>query len=1322
MSAQQTDSGAQATAGRPRGRWLKIVAVFLCLLLASVLAVLGWLVATQSGLQKLVELAETGSKHALSIQGARGRLIDDFSIESLQLSLPDLHLQAHDVEFGWSPMALIDSRLVIGRLHARRLQLATRPSDTPAAPAPPPTLALPMGVRLDDLRLGEMALHAWAEQGFGEQQLGIGELAGKLAAGQDGLQLHAVSAVLPWGKASASGRIGGERPFALDLAGELAGSFEGSDYRAAVSAAGDLLKPQLDIEADSRGVKAIAGIAAQPFEPVPVESVRIEVTGLDPATFNAAALRAALTAKADLRIAPGAGDAGNAPAQWVVSGPVDIANAQAGPYSDGKAPLRRLLADMRWEAGALVLEAIDARLMGKGRIQGKAGWQPDESDPLGRFDAALAIQGIDPQALDARLPAARLAGSFVASGDGGRQKLRGRLSDNTMTLALDAVHEDSVVSLHELRLTRGEAVLAGTARLVANDQLPVAASLKLQRLNPQALVSSAPVAALNADIELGGQLQPAPRLQLGYRFDPSTLEGHELGGEGRLTLIGERLADIDLRLALAGNRVTASGGWGGSGDALQLALDAAALDKLADGLRGSLQLDATLAGTAEEPSGRVRLSSSRLVLPDGTTLSAVNADGRLERGLDGPLAFAAAVGELRGADRTPLLEQATLSIDGTRSDHRVEVDVRGADGDRLDARLQGGLGEDLSWKGMLQALATRGRLELKLGAPASLSVSRESAELGAARLSSGNGVIDLSETAWGPEGLRLRGSLSGLGFGLVHDADGRIRRDVGELRLGGEWDVRIDEQINGLARLYRESGDLVLVGDASARFGLKSFEALVSATDGVLAVSLEAQGRQLGRLSGSATAHAERSAAGLRLVPDAPILGSAVLNMPSIGWLGPLVNANLGSGGALEADFSLSGTTESPQTTGRIYGNDLELNLVDVGVRLSGGTLEAFFDQDYLRIAKLEFVSPNRVTPDEGRIPLAAIVATPGRFAAAGGIRLSTGEGRFGFLADRLPLLQRSDRWLAVSGEGGIDTALNHLALQALLKADGGAITIEGAPPPSLSDDVYVLGQHRPPARFAVSADVTVRMGDHFYLSALGLDTRLGGGLDIRVRSGESPTASGVIRVEEGVYEGYGQKLAVESSTVNFNGPIENPSLNIVALRKGLEVEAGVSITGTARRPKVRLVSFPNVPDAEKLAWVVLGRRPDVGSGADLGLLIPAAQALLGGPGGGMTSQLSSTLGLDQFSIGQGDLNSANRGATSSVVDTGVRSSEGTVSGQVVTLGKRLSADTFLAFEQSLVGAESIVKLTHQLGQRVSVIARGGTDNALDIFYTFSFR
>jgi translocation and assembly module TamB len=218
-------------------------------------------------------------------------------------------------------------------------------------------------------------------------------------------------------------------------------------------------------------------------------------------------------------------------------------------------------------------------------------------------------------------------------------------------------------------------------------------------------------------------------------------------------------------------------------------------------------------------------------------------------------------------------------------------------------------------------------------------------------------------------------------------------------------------------------------------------------------------------------------------------------------------------------------------------------------------------------------------------------------------------------------------------------------------------------------------------------------------------------------------SAIGSIATVGGSYRGYGQSLVIDRGVVNFQGPLDAPGLDIVALRKGLAVEAGVAVTGSAKRPQIRLVSEPNVPDPDKLSWIVLGRAPDSGSGADLGLLLPAAQALLGGPGGGMTEELSRSLGFDSFSIGQGELNSTSRAASSRVLGSGSTvASDPSVAGQVLSVGKRLSPELFLSFEQSLGGAETLVKLSYQLSRRLSVVARGGTDTSLDLHYGFSFR
>ncbi|HLW05534.1 MAG TPA: translocation/assembly module TamB domain-containing protein, partial [Azoarcus sp.] len=465
--------------------------------------------------------------------------------------------------------------------------------------------------------------------------------------------------------------------------------------------------------------------------------------------------------------------------------------------------------------------------------------------------------------------------------------------------------------------------------------------------------------------------------------------------------------------------------------------------------------------------------------------------------------------------------------------------------------------------------------------------------------------------------------------------------------------------------------------------------------------------------------HAE---AGWRFAPGAELEGGVDLDIPSIEWLGRLLQEGTQLEGALKAQVELGGTPEQPDFSGRIEGHELAAALVEEGVSLAGGELLATFDRDWLRLERLEFITPNRVRPANNTMRIDELIATPGRFIATGVVDLASGDGLFDFEADRLPVLQRPDRWLLLSGEGEAVTTWSGLVLDAEFRADAGYIEFAETPPPSLSNDVVILvGEDEEDTAetggFDVSADIDVRLGEALHLSALGLETRLTGELSLRMRPGEEMSATGSIATAGGVYKGYGQDLTIDRGMINFQGELGNPGLNIVALRKGLEVEAGVSVTGTARRPVIRLVSQPDVPDPAKLSWIMLGRAPSGEGGGDLAMLLPAAQAMLGG---NMTDSLSKSLGVDEFSIGQ---SSGGSMASSQVVDGGRVGGSSGIGGQVVTIGKRLSPDLFLAFEQGLGGADSLVKMTYQLTRRISLVASGGgDDNAGDAYYTITFR
>ncbi len=66
-------------------------------------------------------------------------------------------------------------------------------------------------------------------------------------------------------------------------------------------------------------------------------------------------------------------------------------------------------------------------------------------------------------------------------------------------------------------------------------------------------------------------------------------------------------------------------------------------------------------------------------------------------------------------------------------------------------------------------------------------------------------------------------------------------------------------------------------------------------------------------------------------------------------------------------------------------------------------------------------------------------------------------------------------------------------------------------------------------------------------------------------------------------------------------------------------------------------------------------------------------------------------------------------------------SADGTTTGAALTLGKRLSSDLYLSYEQSLAGAMSTVSILYDLSRRLTLRARAGTENAIDLIFTHRY-
>lgn len=470
--------------------------------------------------------------------------------------------------------------------------------------------------------------------------------------------------------------------------------------------------------------------------------------------------------------------------------------------------------------------------------------------------------------------------------------------------------------------------------------------------------------------------------------------------------------------------------------------------------------------------------------------------------------------------------------------------------------------------------------------------------------------------------------------------------------------------------------------------------------------------------------------------PDAPLAGTLRARLPDVGVWSALAPPGWRVRGTLDASATLSGTRNAPRWAGTLGADDMAVRSVVDGVDLQGGRLRATLQGNQLNItefrlqggrgsgARIAGFSGNRTSaPQDGGTLTATGRVSWGDSATAAtglsGITMSLQAE-----AKALQVLVRADRQISVSGQLQAQLQQGQISLRGKLTTDRATIILPDETAPTLGSDVVVRSaakdrEDQAKAQAAAKANqvaaqaetakppdiaITLNLGRDFALSGQGITTRLTGEVDIRSSAvpGAPPRVTGEVRTDEGRYRAWGQMLDVETGLIRFNGPYNNPSLDILALRPNISVRAGVQVTGSAQAPRVKLYSDPELPDAEKLSWVVLGRNASAG-GAEAAVMQQAALALLGRRGGGNTSaNIASRIGLDEIGF-----RSATTGEDASAA--------------ALTFGKRLSKDLYVTYERSLSGTLGTLYIFYDLTRSLTLRGQTGEKSAVDIIYTVKY-
>ncbi len=189
----------------------------------------------------------------------------------------------------------------------------------------------------------------------------------------------------------------------------------------------------------------------------------------------------------------------------------------------------------------------------------------------------------------------------------------------------------------------------------------------------------------------------------------------------------------------------------------------------------------------------------------------------------------------------------------------------------------------------------------------------------------------------------------------------------------------------------------------------------------------------------------------------------------------------------------------------------------------------------------------------------------------------------------------------------------------------------------TLSRDVVIVDEDTElsAAVLDTHARIKIALGDDVNFSGYGLTGKLRGSVDVVQEPSRATLATGEINILDGVYSVYGRTLDITTGRLTFaGGAIDNPGIDVSAVRKINDVTVTASLRGTLQQPELSLTSEPAMSDTDMLSYLVLSRPANQIGGGDATLLLNAASTLLPKAGGiGVTERIKSAFGLETLAV-----------------------------------------------------------------------------------------
>ncbi len=1222
-------------------RGVKIAGLAVVASLAVLLLALWAVLGTQAGSRWALARVP-----GLSVENFQGHLGGQWSAEHLLWQQGSSRVELQAPQFDWSPACLLRMTLCIDRLDVEQVSLQFPPStEDSSGPIELPDVKLPVSIQVGDVRVGSLLFN-------GSEELKGLQLAAHWTAA--GLQIDSVHLQRDDLVLDLAGLLQPTGDWPLSASGNLSLPYApgGAPWKVALKVDGDLLKT-LKLDADSTGyLPAKLSAELQPLvENLPAQ-LHITADGFKPSADLPDTLQLNqldLTAKGDLNrgyqlMGKAVLPAEKGPVDLLLQGKVDAKGAQiAGlDLSAGDKQSLKLTAQLDWQQGFSADAKIDWLDFPWHRLY------PVIDEPqvaLRTFNGEVSYKD------------GNYLGNLKADLDGPAGKF------NVVTPFSGDLKQ---VFLPELKLTAGQGKAEGHLNLQFADGIAWDTALDLSALNPAYWVAELP-GTLAGPLRSKGEFKNE-HLKLDADLDlKGRLRGQTAVLAAKAEGAGEQwtLANLDIRLG--DNRINGSGSLQ-QRLAGQIDIKLARLAQLWPQLRGQVNGRLDVAGSLNAPQGKLALKGQQLAFADNR-LQSLTLDANLDNAQRAKI-------DLKGSgiqSGDTQVGTLTASAQGDIKYQKVQLDLAGPLV-KLALALDGNLDKG-NWRGRLASGDVQaGGQDWKLQAPAKIE-----------RLA--DGKLTFAAHCWvsGPASLcgedqrlmpepKLRYHLKQF---PIDSLAAFLPKDFAwQSKLNADLQLDLpDSGPKGVVSVDASGGTLrVKEKDQWLDFPYDTLKLETTLNPKRIDTQLNFRGGKLGELLVQAQINP--------LPKNKPITGNFSLAGLDLAVARPFVPMVETLTGKLNGNGRISGGLLAPQVNGNVNLVGGEVSGPELPISLEGLNVQALIAGESVQLNGAWRSGKAGHGSLKGQIDWGQALV----------VDLS-------LQGSQLPVTVEPYAVLEVAPDLKISLKNDKLAVAGKVHIPRGDITVRELPPSTVkvSDDTVIVGSQteegKPPMAMAMDIDVVVGE-DKLNFSGFGLTAKVQG----QVHIGDNLDTRGELWLNDGRYRAYGQRLDVRRARLLFAGPLDQPYLDIEAIRKTDDVVAGIRLSGSAEQPTTQIFSEPAMSQEQALSYLVLGR-PLSSTGEDNNMLAQAALGLGLMGSAGVTSDLANKLGIQDF-----DLDTQGSGNNTAVVASG-----------------KITEKLSLRYGVGVFEPASTIALRYLLSKKVYLEVASGVASSLDIFYKRDF-